>query len=109
MTSVLTKKHVLELNHSSVRKEQSRIIAWNKGAAVDDCVPVTFEKLEERISYLMSFHNLYLRSRDLIKPEPLQNYQWRIELIAGQNHAALDNAPFWPTRENLVPDQFQIS
>ena len=73
--------------------------------AIDNPVAVALEKLEERTSYLVRLHALYLDSRCLIKlKKSLHYYQSQIELLVYQNHAALDNALFSPTRENLLAD-----
>jgi hypothetical protein len=52
ITLVEAKEHVLELVHPGIGKQQSWVIMWHQGAAIDNLMAFTMEKVEKRLTDL---------------------------------------------------------
>ena len=53
---IVTEKHVFELHHAGVGKQQRRIIAWHQRRARNDLVVIVAKKLQESLAQLIACH-----------------------------------------------------
>jgi len=64
---VLAQKHVLELHHAGIGKQQGRIIAGNQARGAHDRMALGFVKLEEFIADFGRVHVLWLKIKNALQ------------------------------------------